>query len=168
MVRVELRYVPVRRDGGAGPRTSEGGRRWQLPRALEYRRGRDEIPQREVALERRHVELVVPERRPPERRQLARKVEDTVEFGVEEGLLPQPIAGGEQLPFPFVVNREGEHPFEDIDAPFAELLVGTQDHLGIALRAEPVALADQPLAERSVVVNLAAEHDPARFIVVGY
>jgi hypothetical protein len=95
-------------------------------------------------------------------------VEDTAQFGVEEGLLPQPIAGGEQLPFPFVVNREGEHPFEHIDAPFAELLVGTQDHLGIALRAEPVALADQPLAERSVVVDLAAEHDPARFIVVGY
>jgi hypothetical protein len=70
---------------------------------------------------------------------LARKVQDAFEDGVEERLLAESIAGGEQFPLRPVVDREREHPFQAIDAGGSEFLVGVHDDLGVGTGPEPVA-----------------------------
>jgi hypothetical protein len=95
-------------------------------------------------------------------------VERPAEHGIEERLLAEPIAGGEKLTPPPVIDREREHALELLDTRRSVLFVGVQDRLGVAGGAEAVALRFEHGPEFAVVVDLAVEDDLARAVFVGH
>ena len=68
-----------------------------------------------------------------------------------------------------VVDADGEHAVEPLDAVDAPLLVGVQQHLGVGVIGLPLVLAErlQLAAQLGVVVDFAVERDrrplPSRF-----
>src|SRR5262249_31941984 len=74
---------------------------------------------------------------------------------VVKRLLAESVAGGEQLALPAIPDGEGEHAVEPVHAGGAPLFVGAEDHLGVAPRAEAVALPLQLSEQFDVVVDLA-------------
>ena len=102
---------------------------------------RDEITEREIAFERRQIQVAPSQTATQrERRQLARELKGAIQHRVEERLLSQAIARGEELLPPSVVDRKGEHAFQPIDAGGAEFLVRVQNHFGVGRRTEAMAL----------------------------
>ena len=142
-----------------------GGR--QLEHAGERRGWRKQVPERQIALQAAQVEIPLPRRTRGKRRQLAGKVQDAVEHRVVQGLFAQSIARDEQLATTLIEDREGEHSLEPIDARRAILLPRMNDRLGIRRRAEAMPRGFELGPERSMVVDLAVEHDPARVVLVG-
>src|SRR5205085_2809151 len=92
---------------------------------------------------------------------LAREVQRAAKNGVVERLLPQSIPCEKQFPGRLMIDGKGEHAFEEVDAAGAVLLERMDDRLGIAARAEDVALGNQLFPQLVVVVDLAVEDDPA-------
>src|SRR5512135_1428406 len=85
---------------------------------------------------------------------------------VVERLHAEPVASEEQrLPIT-VPQREREHAAEALDAGFAPLLPGVDDHLGVALRMKAVPTARELRNELLVVVDLAVEHDDHAAVLV--
>src|SRR5262249_31583784 len=77
------------------------------------------------------------------------------------------VAGEEQSPPRPVPEGEGEHATEMVEAARAILLVGVDDHLGIAVGGEPVPECLQTLAKVLEVVDFAVECHPDRAVLVG-
>ena len=75
------------------------------------------------------------------------------ECAVNQRLLAQPVSCAEQRPGFGIVEREGEHPVQPLDAAFAQFLVKVQDDLGIAVRRKPPPLRLQLPAQLRVVVD---------------
>src|SRR4051812_437017 len=86
--------------------------------------------------------------------------------GIKERFLPETIARDEQLLPPAVVNGEREHPIQAVETGWAELLVGVENGLRIRRRAEAMTLGFQQRPQRSMVVDLTVERDPAGLVLV--
>ena len=112
---------------------------FELPDVPVHGGRRQEVAEREIAFERREVERGVPRRALVEALHLAREVQRAAQDGVEQRLLAEPIAGGEHLALPAVVDREREHPLQAVEAAGAVLFVGVEDRFGVRARPEDVA-----------------------------
>ena len=131
------RALPVRLDGHHG-----GGR--ELAHPLEDRVGsrNHPVPAEEV-MQRDGVDLGV---HTPSRQQ--RRERRGEPYGVwtlreVERLDAEPVARQGEPPPAVLEYRKGEHPEQVLDAPPAPAGVGLQDHLGVAVRKEPIAVAFQ-------------------------
>ena len=78
-------------------------------------------------------------RREPQR---ARAVA-VVDVAPVQRLDAEPVAGQHDAAGVGLGHREGEHALEVVDHALAPLAVALEDHLGVAVREEPVALAEQ-------------------------
>ena len=79
------------------------------------------------------------------------------QLGIEERLHAEPVAGEEQRSVLGVVEREGEHAVEARQAVRPPLPPGGEDHLGVALGAEGVALRLELGAQLAEIVDLAID-----------
>src|SRR5262249_33436210 len=101
-----------------------------------------------------------------QRGKFARKMEGAVENRVEEWFLAESISRGEQLFRSIVVDGKCKHPLEPLDARWAEFLEGVQDRFRIGIRSKPVPFRFKQRPERSMVVDLTVERNPARTVLV--
>ncbi len=85
-----------------------------------------------------------------------------------ERLDAQPVAGEEELLAPPIPDGKPEHAVEPSHAVRSPLLVGVDDRLGVAARAEAVAAGLQLGPQLGVVVDLAVEDDLDRTVLVGH
>src|SRR6185503_11507991 len=76
-----------------------------------------------------------------------------------ERLDAETIARGHQAPARPVVDHERPHAVETADAIEPPLVVGAQEHFGVAARAEAITVLNELFAELEVVVDLAIEDD---------
>ena len=85
-------------------------------------------------------------------------------------LLAHAIARQQQPLAPRIPQRERKHAMQPQQRIVAPLLVGMNDHLGVAAGRETVAAAHQFLAQLAKVVDLAVEYqlDRAILIVIGW
>src|SRR4029453_15524084 len=120
----------------------------------------------QVASEAGQTQISSPGRSLRKRGQLAREVQGVLQNGIEERFLTQPIACGEELIAPAIVDGKGEHPFDPVDAARAELPISVENGFGVARCSERVALRLEQCPQRAVVVDLAVEGDPARLVLV--
>ncbi len=162
----ELRDVPVpaRRDPPVGDQQPMP--RHELVNASIDRIGRQEVAERQIAFECLERQIATPARHSGKRIELARKVEDAVEDGVEQRLLSQPVAREERRARTLVVDGEGEHAIEPFDDGGTVFLPRVKDGLGVGSRPEAVAFRNQIGAQVVMVVDLAVEDDPARVVFV--
>jgi len=86
--------------------------------------------------------------------------------GVEQGLEAQVIARHQHLAALDVQDRDRKLPAQAAEALRALLLVEVHDRLGVAVRAEGVALLLQLLPQRLVVVDLPVEDQGQRPVLV--
>src|SRR4029078_6404159 len=100
------------------------------------RLGREKVAKRQIAFERREIDVARKPRRLGKGRQLAGKVEDAVDRGVEERFLAQAIARRKQLAACLVVDGKRKHPLEAVDTGRSEFLTGVKDSVGLARGAE--------------------------------
>ena len=163
-VHVARLELPVTAEPKAALVDDERVRGWELsdPREERVVRVVDVALLEEVA-DRRQVRL---ERaRGAEGLQLAREREPPAVPRVVERLHAEAVARAEE-PLPRAVpQRERPHPVEPAHAVVAPLLVRADDHLGVGLRAEPMAAALQLAAQLAVVVDLAVVHQLQRSVV---
>ena len=140
----------------------------ELVHVAVNRRGRHQVAERQVPLERSRVDLSFPAGHARQGWQLAGKAKHVADDRVEERLLAQTVARREQLLTTAVVDGEGEHALETVDAGRAELLVGVENDFGVARGPEPMASGLEQRPQRAVVVDLAVEDDPAGLVLVGH
>ena len=133
---------------------------------LEDRVGRHEVTETEVTLEGGGVERAVPDRALSERFDLAGKMEDATQFGIEEGFFAQAIPRQEKLAPALVVDGEGEHPLQILRALRPVFLVGMHDRLRVATSPESVPSVLELTTQLVMVVDLAVEDHPTAAILV--
>src|SRR5579871_554841 len=73
---------------------------------------------------------------------------------------PQAVAGREQLSLAEIVDRESEHAIQLLQAVFSPQLIGVEQYLSVAGRAQLHALCLQLKGDFLVVVNFSIEDDP--------
>ena len=95
----------------------------------------------------------------PERLRLRSEGELRLGLDVIERFDAEAVAATEELSAPAVPDRKGPHAVEALDAALAPLLIGSQQHLGVAGAAKGVAKRGQFGAQFDVVVDLAVETD---------
>jgi len=76
---------------------------------------------------------------------------------VIERLLPEPVAGEDELLAARVPERDGKHPLQLFDEFLAPFEIRAEHHFGIAAGREGVAVLAQPLADLAVLVRLSVE-----------
>jgi hypothetical protein len=88
------------------------------------------------------------------------------QLGVEERLHTEPVASEEQRVRHAVVNGEGEHAVELVEAIGAPAGPALEDDLGVAFGAEPMTPRLQLGAHLTVIVDLAvvADRETALFV----
>ncbi len=79
---------------------------------------------------------------------------------VVKRLDPKAVAGAEEQLSAGVVEHEGPHAVEPVEQLGPPVAVGGQQHFGVALGAEQVAVLLELRPELQVVVDLTVEHDP--------
>jgi hypothetical protein len=150
---------PLEPRGAALPDEQVAGR--QLAHLAEDRERRRHRVEREERLERVEVDLAA-----RQRAQLRRESELVAAGAVVERLDPEAVAR-EHEPLPRrVPERDCEHaaqPSREVEAP---LLVAVDEHLGVAVRREAMAVALEPVAQLGVVVDLAVLDDVDRLVLV--
>ncbi len=92
--------------------------------------------------------------------QLASKIQTSGKRGVVQRFLPEPVPHQHQRPLARIPNCAGKHPAQALNTCHAFLFVQVNQHLRIALRAEPVSAASQGSAQVAIIVDLAVEHHP--------
>ena len=101
-----------------------------------------------------------------QRLDLGGKAQLSVGHRVVERLDAEPVSSQEDVVPLGVIQREGEHAAEMVDAFLAVLLVGVDDHLGVGVGPKHVASPFQIGAHGLVVEDLAVEHDQDRLVLV--
>ena len=107
--------------------------------AVDAVRGRD-VLQVQEEIQRLPVEAAIGPRVARQRIDLRAKGEALRRHGIVEGLLAEPVAGEEQALLPLVPDGEGEHAAQEAQAVDAMPAVEREDHLGVGVRAEGVAV----------------------------
>ena len=164
---VEVRLVvdlPVPAHGDLAVADGEHVARQELANALEKRLAAQAELEAEVVLQSVDIGLHRGQER-DQRFDLAREIEDAVDFRVVERLDAKPVAGAKQRVGRFVPQREREHAAEFLEAFDAPLLVRPQRDLGVRGGAEPAAT--KLGSQLDVVVDLAVVGDPAA-VAVGH
>src|SRR5207344_329892 len=87
---------------------------------------------REVVVERGRVDVRGNAAAAKQSLQLAGEQEPAPCAGVVEGLLPEGVAGQEELPSRRIPNGKGKHPIESADAVDPPFLVQVHNDLGVA------------------------------------
>ncbi len=153
-------------DGLAAP-DRERVRRRQLGGArIDGARLRN-VAEREILFDRKRIELAPEARMGQQRLELGAEDEQPVgQQRVMKRLHAEPVAREEQRLPVAVPQREGEHAAEALDAGFAPLLPGMDDHLGIAPGVKAVAALGELGNQLLVVVDLAVEHDHHAAVLV--
>ena len=90
---------------------------------------------------------------------LRREVEDPVELGVEEGLDPETIPGGEERPARVVPQDECKLSAQPLEARRAVLLVKVYSDLAVGPGPEAVSSCEELMTDRLVAVELAVDDD---------
>jgi hypothetical protein len=85
-------------------------------------------------------------------------------LGPVERLLSEPVAGERERTLAPVPDREGEHPFQAIEARVAPLVPGEERHLRVPGGAERPSGPLELRAHGAVVVDLAVEDDHPRAV----
>ncbi len=85
---------------------------------------------------------------------------------VVHGLDAERIARDDETTRTSVPERHPEHPLEALEEVLPVLLVEVNDDFGIAVRGEPMALADQFVAQLLEVVDLSVADDDAAAVLV--
>ena len=94
--------------------------------------------------------------------QLAGEEQPARLVAIDQRLFAQPIAAEDQPAAVGVPDGDGEHAVQMREALRPFVLVEVDDGLGVAVGAELVARAFQPLPQVPVVVDFAVEDDPDR------
>ena len=126
-------------------------------------RGRQEAKQ---VVDGSPVELALDVRKLQERLELGSEQEPPVDFGVVEGLDPQPVARQQESLPALVPERQREHSRHLLHAPGAVVFVEMHDRLRIGRREEDVSAPLQALPEALEVVDLSVEDHPDRAVLV--
>ena len=133
----------------------------QLAHVPEDRqRPRDRV-EREEGLERVEVDLAA-----RQRAQLGGELEPARDDAVEQRLDPEAIAGEDEAAASGIPDRDREHAAQALRESRPVLLVEMDEHLGVAVGAEAVALRLQLGAELPVVVELAVLDDDDAAVLV--
>ena len=145
------------------------GRRGQLAHAVQDRvRRRDDGVEAHVVVQGdlvdRRVDLAALE----QRRQARGEPQPVRGPGVVQRLDPEPVAAQGEHAGVAVQDGEGEHPEEALDARRAPLVEGLEQHLGVGVGEEAVAVALQLLAELAEVVDQAVEDGGQAQLVVDH
>ena len=153
---------------------------------LAVARGAHEAPRREHvhALEQRAVAVqvlegqILGERGQRERAGSPAIGEQGLDLGAEhealgvardvERLRAEAVAGEKELTCLAVPDAEREDPVEPVEQALAPLLPPVDEHLAVALAAEPMSSGDQQAAQVPEVVDLAVVRDPDRLVLVGH
>jgi hypothetical protein len=123
-----VREVPVAPDAQPVARAEAQamGRR-QLRHLAEHAQRRGHDPQRQILVQRRPVDLRPAGQERQQTLDLRGEGELAAREAIEEGLLAQVVARGEQALFVLVPDGEGEHPAQAVETCLAHLLVEVQD-----------------------------------------
>ena len=105
------------------------------------------------------LERIEVDRTARERAQLGCELDAAFGHAVVQRLDAVTVAREHEPAFASVPDGDGEHPAEPLREARPPLLVCVHEHLGVALRAEPVAGACKLARELAVVVDLAVLHD---------
>src|SRR5262245_33528741 len=85
---------------------------------------------------------------------------------VKERFFSETIARREQLLAPAVVYGEGKHALQALDARRAKFFVRVKNDLRVGDGSKAVSLRFEQWAQRTMVVDLSVENDPARTVLV--
>src|SRR5262245_15855353 len=96
--------------------------------------------------------------------------EDETAFGrgVIERLDPQPVARAKEATAPPVPDRKSIHPLQSLQAIFAPMQIGLQQHFRIRVGFEALPTRFQLRPQFPEVVDLAVENYPGRAVVRGH
>src|SRR3954452_23470451 len=112
-----------------------------------------------IVMQRRRIDAGVYAAGRQQRRQARCEANPAFGVGQVQWLYAEAVARKHDpsaVPFP---DCEGEHPAKSLDAPAAPGRIGLEDHLGVAIREEPVALRDQLCAKLAEIIDAAVEDD---------
>src|SRR6185312_12959494 len=99
--------------------------------------------------------------------QLGGEEHEVVDDRVVERLDPEAVTRDHGAPLALVPHGGDELAAQVLAVALALTLVEVREHLGVAARAEGVAVCPQAVAERVVVVELAVLHGPHGPVLVG-
>ena len=100
------------------------------------------------------------------RLEFAREEESIPVVAVDEGLLADAVAREKEPPLARIPDREGEHPVESSQRVDPILFVRLKENLDVGLRAEDASALLEFATKFDVVVYLAVEGQPHRFVGV--
>ncbi len=106
-------------------------------------------------------------RRGEDRLDLGAAVEPLAHASPEHRLLAQVVSRDQEAPTPPVPDGEGEHAPQLANQLRPVLLVEVHQDLGVAAGPESMTAGQQPLPQWLIVVDLAVQDDPERFVLVG-
>ena len=138
--------------------------RQQLVHAAVDGARRRDVAELQVLAERVGIDLGVPRLEGAQRLQLRAEPEVVAVPRVVEGLHAHAVAQQHQAALALVPDGDGEHADEAVDRRHAPLLVGGEDHLGVARAAEAVAERLELGAHAGEVVDLAVEDHGERAV----
>jgi len=142
--------------------------RLELGDAGEHRPRRDSGPEGEGLVDPDRIERAGDRRVAGEQGlDLAAEDDPPAVLGEVQGAHPHAIAHQREPAAPAVPQRDGELAVEARERLFAPRLVGVDDHLGVAARAEGVSQSLELRAQLEVVEDLSVEDDPERPVLVG-
>ena len=110
-------------------------------------------------VERRRVDRGVHPTRREQRRQGGGEAEPARDRRVVKRLDAQAVAAEQHAPAVALPDREREHAVEAADEVLAPGVIGLEQHLGVAVGVEAVALGLELAAQLGVVVDRAVEND---------
>src|ERR1035438_6876909 len=96
---------------------------------------------------------------------LGAKIDGGTDASPEERFFPESIAAQEQFAGFEVVKSQGPETIQSLETIGAPMLIGLEENLGIAPRAELDPFGLELVTEFKMVVNLAIEHDAAGTVI---
>src|SRR5215469_7833054 len=88
------------------------------------------------------------------------------DMGIMQGLFAQPVTSYQQFPPTLVIEGEGEHAAQLLDACRSQLLVEMDDDLGVASGRKAVAAGFKARTELRKVIDLAVKYNPYRAVFI--
>jgi hypothetical protein len=122
----------------------------------------------QVVVQRDRIELGIDAAAGQQRRQGRGEAQRIRGLGQIQRLDPEPVADQQQPARAVLVDREREHPGKAPHAVTAPLVVGLEDHLGVAGGEEAVPVAFELAAQLVVVVDAAVEPDRQTELGIGH
>ena len=169
LARRQLRLVadiPVLRDADAAVLREQVVAGQQLRDVAIHRVRRDRVAEGQEVRHPALADLPRHRRVGHDRLDLGGKDEPRAVVIVIERLLADPVARDKQARARRVPDRDGKHAVEPLQAVRAPFLIGVQNDLGVAARAEDMPFRLQLRPEIAEVVQLAVEDDAARPVFV--